>query len=158
MSKQKSTAQPTANAGVFALCSPDGEFLAHISEEDVANITSYRWHRSGEYVARTYINYAEPAVSYLNAQSRPGKQCLELLQRHVASNAGSSVVNAFVKFVDGDSRNCTRSNLVVHLKRTSKYYPAVPKVRQSGVFPCVPSNRETETSGETDDRQLELPF
>jgi hypothetical protein len=78
---------------------PDGRFLAFVSPEDAESLQRYRWHRSGLYISRTFLN-AE------------GKQQLELLQRHIALNAGWDLSDgAVVTFLNKNKLDCRRENL-----------------------------------------------
>lgn len=133
MPRQKSRLESTELPGVLRLVRHDGTYLAMIDAEDAATVEQFTWRTSNyEYVARHYMR-------------EKGKQTAEMLQRHVALNMGLDIANATVKFRDGDSRNCRRSNLVVVPKKITK-------------LPSQPSANDNGSTDAPADKQLELPF
>jgi hypothetical protein len=129
MAKTKSFAEPTEVVGVFKLCKPNGDFLAYVDEADVASVTRFRWHRSGNYIARSFLLPNK-------------KQTLELLQRHIAANAGHDIELANVKFHNQITTDCRRENLRVLKRKHSKLAPAAA--------PAEPGETEAPVSVEQD--------
>lgn len=112
------------------LRTPGGTFLAFVSPEDAESVSQFRWHKSGRYVARSFVNADK-------------KQVLELLQRHVALRMGVSSAQltlSTVRFDNKNPRDCRRENLVVLERKVSK-------LRAS----------DADASDETLSAQLEIP-
>lgn len=107
MARKKSTARPSdLYPGCYELYSAGENPVAIIDAADVEAIVRYRWRRNDQYTIRTFTLL-------------DGRQTSELLQRAIGANAGWDIAESNVTFINKDSRDCRRENLLV-VKRPAR--------------------------------------